>query len=35
VERLLGNALVAAKLFGDWPEAGLEEISGDLLEADF
>jgi hypothetical protein len=31
------NALVATELSTsiDWPETGLEEINGDLLEADF
>jgi hypothetical protein len=31
------NALVSSKrsLFTGWPETGLEEIDGDLLEEDF
>ena len=35
--RVLANALTATELstFIGWPETGLEEIIGDLLEADF
>ena len=34
---VLTNALVSGggSLFTDWPETGLEEINGDLREADF
>ncbi len=36
-ELVIINALVSSKrsLFTGWPETGLEEMSGDLLEADF